>query len=315
MGETVSDAPLVLEDKAIGWRDGQDGVWEGLPAELYHKSKAVSRSWTDHMEPPALFKHYISTPHKETPWGFMGTFVHSSFLTPNKPLPLIEKQPEVIVGSDGKEYPWSGKDCSVIERKKWQKARDLAGIMVLKPADWDTVHGCVESLVSNRDTEMRELIRESFTKGRSELSCFALFNVNGFRVRLRCRPDFTADSVDWLQDVKTLQNNDQTRVSAFERVVDFYRRQPPFYLDVFNAATGENRKEWRYFGVSKEPPYLARVFRLRSDSNAIRLGREDYIRRVATYVDCCNSGEWTGWKAEIVDVDLPKYTTKALEAE
>lgn len=288
------------------WVDGTEGVFLSLESESYHKSMAVSRSWLDHIEPPSLLVWYRSQPQERKAWQYIGQMVHSAFLEPNKPLPLIEKQPETIVGSDGKEYPWSGKDCSVTERKKWQKARDLAGIMVLKPDEWDTIHGCVESLTKNRTAA------ELFAKGQPEISCFKKFRVNDFVVMLRCRPDFTPDNVNFIPDVKTVRDG-ETRTSAFEKVVDSYKLQPAFYLDVFNAATGENRNEWMFCVVEKSPPFLSRVFRLRADSNAIRLGRAEYIRRLAVYAECVQSGVWPDWPSGAVDIDLPAYTVRKME--
>lgn len=303
--------------------EGREGCFLDVPAERYHAAPGVSRSQLDDIEPPALLAYNRTAKREVTIDMILGTLVHHRLLEPTEPFPQLAIKPDTYPGMDGKvpkDKPWNMNSHYC---QQWVEAREAAGLIVLSKNEMAICDGCVNSFVNHRDPKWRDLIGDMFREGHSEVSCFKMLNVpfwlNGERrwkkLLVKCRIDWLRYGVPWIDDIKTARKG-STTVSELEFLADDYLLQPPSYTVIWNALNPDDqREEWVYWVVEKSPPFLLRPAHLRSDSNAMRLGREEYYRRLGIYAACVETGEWPAWPAQMVDVDLPKFRGRKLEED
>lgn len=71
--------------------------------------------------------------------------------------------------------------------------------------------------------------------------------------------------------------------------------QGALYLDIFNAATGDGRFEFRHIVQESLPPYAV-GHRLLSE-DFLSLGRMRYLNALRRYCQCLNSDTWPGYEA------------------
>lgn len=83
--------------------------------------------------------------------------------------------------------------------------------------------------------------------------------------------------------------------SAWTRAVfqHKYHVQAPFYLDLYNAATGENRKEFRHIVQESFPPY--EIGRRILADEFVKLGKEKYQEALALYCQCIKTNHWPNY--------------------
>lgn len=112
-----------------------------------------------------------------------------------------------------------------------------------------------------------------------------------------------------LADLKTFRGWDK---GAFARQVGAlgYHVQAAWYLDLWNAVTGENRDEWLFVVSENTAPYTCNVFRLNPD--AIEAGREWYRKALADWKEMLDTGMHFSPYAEIEDIDLKKWDYLAI---
>lgn len=72
-----------------------------------------------------------------------------------------------------------------------------------------------------------------------------------------------------------------------------YHIQAAFNLDMYCAATGEDRSEWHWVGQENYPPY--EPFRKLCSQDLLDRGRRSYLRALAKYARCLKSGKWGGY--------------------
>lgn len=77
-----------------------------------------------------------------------------------------------------------------------------------------------------------------------------------------------------------------------------YHVQAAFYLDVYAAATGEERTEFFHVIQESYPPW--EPARKILSAEFIELGRWRYQSALAKYAQCLKTGEWPGYDEEIV---------------
>ncbi len=63
-----------------------------------------------------------------------------------------------------------------------------------------------------------------------------------------------------------------------------------------------------FITVERVAPYKIGVYHL--DDRTIELGRSEYIKNCVTYMECMDSGKWTGLSQQIETISLPAYLFK-----
>jgi exodeoxyribonuclease VIII len=99
-----------------------------------------------------------------------------------------------------------------------------------------------------------------------------------------------------LGDLKTCQNAGK---SWARKVFELsYHVQAAFYLDVWEAATGEKRTEFFHVVQESFPPW--EPARKILSAEFIELGRWRYQEALNRYAKCLSAGEWPGYGQDIV---------------
>lgn len=128
--------------------------------------------------------------------------------------------------------------------------------------------------------------------------------VAGVIIPVRCLIDFkpSCDSRYWssLADLKTTKNAAARsfRRWAFDAGYDI---QAAFDLDLFNAATDEERDTWCLIIQENIPPF--QVTPRMMSQQFIGLGRTRYVRALELYAECLKSGVWPGYEANEQTID------------
>ncbi len=95
-----------------------------------------------------------------------------------------------------------------------------------------------------------------------------------------------------LIDFKTARNADPAKwgraVNAFG-----YDVQAALFLDVYNAASGEKRSEFRHICQENYPPFEISKPWLSDDF--VRLGRTKYTEALRLYARCIAAGKWSSY--------------------
>lgn len=73
-----------------------------------------------------------------------------------------------------------------------------------------------------------------------------------------------------------------------------YDAQAALYLDVWNAATGDERQSWYWVVQENQPPYQPAV--LMASQEMIELGRNRYRQALGNYARCVATGLWPGYE-------------------
>jgi len=259
------------------------GVFHGVPAETYFAAPGVSHSMLCNMSPPAKLPAYLAQKREPTVAMMIGTLTHHKLLTPNDPLPAIAIKPE-------------GMKFSNTEGKEWRAAN--TGKLIVKESDWLLHERLAESITENED---RKAI---FAEGSPEVAVFAASDVHDGILR-KCRIDWVPKHGNALVCIKTCRD---ASPDGFSKALwdESYFTQAPWYLDTWNAATGEDRKAFVFVCVEKEPPYLVACYEL--ERKDINRGRDINAARLDTYARCVKAGYWPGYWPGINPIGLPAWT-------
>lgn len=112
----------------------------------------------------------------------------------------------------------------------------------------------------------------------------------GIVVPVRCLIDLVPEHAnEMLADFKTC-NSAHPRAWAKSAFDYDYHTQAALYLDLFNAATGEQRDEFRHVLQESFKPY--QVAKRIMSAEFISLGREKYRRILKRYAECLKTGQW-----------------------
>ena len=97
------------------------------------------------------------------------------------------------------------------------------------------------------------------------------------------------------QMIGDLKTSKSANHRAYARsIFDFnYYVQGPFYLDIYEAATGENRTDFFHLVQENFNPYETGRRLLSTDF--IELGRERYVNALKRYCQCLKSNKWDGY--------------------
>jgi hypothetical protein len=124
----------------------------------------------------------------------------------------------------------------------------------------------------------------------------------------KCMPDKRLHKDNILVDVKSTED---AGPDGFSKSVVNYRYdvQGAYYLDGFDHGANPIRHDdFIFIAVEKEPPFAVGVYRLPEE--AIKVGREKYLRNLHTYMECLRTGNWPAYSDECIDLSMPKYYFK-----
>lgn len=200
--------------------------------------------------------------------------------------------PEDVLASDGAASTKAAKD--------WAREQREAGRIPLKAAEVDMI-GAVSGAVRARLAAMGMAPDPEWC----ELT--ALAEVDG--VWCRAMIDAAPPRRSYLLDLKSCED---ASPEACIRAVTAYGLdvQAAFYLDAWEAATGERRR-FRFAFVEKSPPHEVSVVELHDRPGDEADWIEDahakarHARRL--WADCLTSGAWPGYPAQVAIVGAPGF--------
>lgn len=119
-------------------------------------------------------------------------------------------------------------------------------------------------------------------------------------VHRKIRVDWLPDAIDQpTVDIKTTRKNLQSFKGAVYE--NGYHVQDAFYTDTLAMFEGQPRPGFMIIAVTKEPPFIARVFELNQalpDESFYVKGREIYMERLATLCMGYHNDQWDAYENE-----------------
>lgn len=270
------------------------GVYDGLPAEDYHRDPALSASGMKLLlDPgcPALYRYERDHPQP-----------------PRKTFDFGHAAHRLVLGDGAKLRVLDFDDYKTKAAQDAKKAARAEGAIPLLPDEMDRARAMAESV------RRHPVAGALFRGGRPEVSLFFKDPATGVGLRSR---------LDWLDidrpgraimtDLKTIGTG--VDLDHIERAIyDYgYYVTAVQYMEAAKALdlAGEDAVAALVF-VSKDAPYLVRVVQLPID--ALKLGRAKRRVAIEVFQECTASGRWPGYD-EVTYAGLPPWAQAREEQE
>lgn len=263
-----------------------------LPMDAYLKEYGVSQSQLKELaRSPAHLRQYLDHPPESTPDQIIGHITHTAILEPHLFETCCWMRPANYQNKKGEWKRWNG---NATEAKDWKAAHSDRPIV-----PFDT-YAEIEG--------MREAVRKhpaaalALREGAAEMCLFCEDPETG--VQQKCRTDWLSGTA--IVDVKTCQDASPTGFA--KTIANFgYAIQAAYNLDIA-AWLGLKKEVFIFIAVEKKPPYATAVYQL--DDAAIEIGRSQYRRLLARYMECLSSEKWPAYSSNIEFLSLPAWSKK-----
>jgi hypothetical protein len=200
-----------------------------------------------------------------------------------------------------KEWTWASETC-----KAWRSRQEAAGATVLSAEDY------AKRLEAVRVLQECEAVRLLLDNSSKQVALSGTYVVNGVEIPVRALLDIVPNASHevfggMLFDLKTSHTADPAKWS---RVVIEHSLhvQAAFYLDLYNAATGEKRTDFGHVVQEKFAPFeVMQPFGFLA-GDFIAAGRVAYRTALETYADCLplQKQQWPGYATTEDTVKLPE---------
>lgn len=208
--------------------------------------------------------------------------------------------PETYTNDKGEERPWN---FNATVCKQWRQ--DIGERFELKPAESARAHAATARL--RDDYDVSSVLEGAAT----QVMVCGDYMDDEFDLRVPCKGliDFVPDKAIgvWgrcLGDLKTTRNADPRHwartVWAFG-----WHVQAAFYLDLYCAATGEDRTDWIHIIQESFEPF--EIGRRIISGEFVELGRRAYRSAIRLYARCLARDEWPTYD-EMRSTILPGFT-------
>lgn len=260
------------------------GVYDDMPAELYHADPALSSSGAKKLlapSCPAIFEYEREHGQEHRNEFDIGTAAHT-----------------LLLGSGPEPYVIDAKNYLTKAAKEAKEAAYARGDVPLLPHEFDAVQLMVAK------ARQHERAADLLAVGQAELSLFWTDKETG--VPCRARPDWLRG--DCLVDYKTTNSVAPGHIA--KAVAEFgYHGQADWYLTA-TAELGLLPVDAPFYFIfqSKSPPHLIKIVEL--DERALEIGRERNAYAREIFRDCSESGMWPGFGDDIELISLPSYEVR-----
>lgn len=253
----------------------------GMPMSEYQAMKALSASgcW-------ALADINEGCPLKfwlDSPWNPAREPINTTQFDIGKAAHLAVLEPNLLME---RVVPHDFDDYRSKEAKRVRDESYEAGKIPLKPDEWAIVAGIRDAIESD------PLARGAFVgEGQSEVT--AVWRDQDYGVPCKARADRVLDGGRILVDLKTATS---AHPIGFGKALweHGYFTRAAWYLDGWEAATGQRPDEYWFVVVEKKPPYLTAVHKLPEQD--IEEGRIINRIAVATFDACMSRNDWPGYR-------------------
>lgn len=263
--------------------------------------------------PQRWFLGYKSPPSKSKDWGkLLDCFTltpeqmpHQYVTEPDTYMLAEMACPECGSVSDAKKC----RKCNVDRRmemqehawnpraeycRNWRMEVEARNYTVLSREEMENVKSAHKRLMSEpiirdflSECDFQVLVQGEWTDEATEM-------VIPVRCLIDCVPHVNSEFGKSLGDLKTTTHGATAR---FTRDIDAfgYDLQAAFDLDLYCAATGEDRVSWHLLVQESFEPYETNPILL--DQRFMELGRDKYRRALALYAKCVKSHVWPGYNS------------------
>lgn len=184
------------------------------------------------------------------------------------------------------EKPWNANSNWCDEWKAWQERN---GRIVIKSGEYLEAKSAVNCLLA--DKQIAALIADS----EKQVCVIANYHdpatsiVVPVKILIDCLPSRDGEFHNTIADLKTSESAEPSRWIKSVHNFD-YDAQGAMQLDVFNAATGEERADFRHIIQESYQPY--QTGRRLLSVEFLELGRMKYRNALAKYCQCLATGVW-----------------------
>lgn len=202
---------------------------------------------------------------------------------------VVEKGPD-----KGEEKPWT---FAATVCKEWRKEHNPLGKTEIKSQLWGIAQDAASQLLS--DPQLAEL----FSTSRKQVMLTGVYvdKETGIRVPVKSLLDLVPPDVGYLADLKTTNN---AHPRAWKRkVYDMdYHVQAVRHMDLWNAASGEQRNEFKH--VIQENIHPFEVAKRFLSSEFVAMGRLKYTQALQKYAQCIATNVWPGYDTAESSADM-----------
>lgn len=283
-------------------------VGANVDTEVYlRQDPKVSRGYHDWVMSSSALRQFYLCPRKwlhqdqspETEATEWGTLVDTLVTSKSRFSGRYAIQPDT--------YP-AGKDSTAVKRKEcavgdpipwnnnsgfcrdWVEEQKKGGKKIISRVEFERACAAVAR------TEEDSVWKDVCSLSDPQVMIVGKAEVDGIMIPLKCLLDFVPCRESAYQDIIVdLKTGRSAENGRFRRsLFDFgYHVQAALGLDLYNAATGENRTTWCFLVQESLPPY--EPSRKLLGQRFIEIGRATYINALKGYADCLKSNSWPGY--------------------
>lgn len=184
------------------------------------------------------------------------------------------------------------------EARAW---RDEQTRTVIRVEQLDAIKAMAETILKT------PLIQNAFLDGKPEQSLIWKDKETG--IWLKSRPDWLPNKLQYVPNYKSARSSrpDDFCRAAYELG---YHQGAALCIDGLREVLGWKNPSYYFVAQEKEPPYVATLIVMRDTD--IDWGRLQNRRALRTLARCLDAGEWPGYAAGAVEIEMPAWAEKKL---
>jgi hypothetical protein len=279
-------------------------VGVNISPTTYHQPQKHERGSPEFVMSQSALKSFGKCPSKwkdgaeedDTASMAWGNLVDTLVLTPQLFAERYAIRPETYKDEKGNVKDWHPNSNTC---KAWLEACHKYGREAISRGKESEASKAVLRL--KRDVRIAAFL--AVCKFQVELRGFWKDDVTGLEIPVRCLLDAVPEGdSEFGNDLGDLKTSKDVSLYTFRRqaVRLGYHIQSAFSLDFFNAASGQQRNQWRFLLQESDPPYqtgrrICTSYENPQDAppqNFIQFGRDEYKRMMRNYCICLKAGVW-----------------------
>lgn len=281
-------------------------VGVGVSPDTYHDHN-IKRGEPGHPVSPSMLKAFAHCPSRwihgyESPESSskdFGNLLDTLVLTPQLFSQRYAVEPLEYTNEKGDKKPWHN-GAGIC--KEWKKEQLAAGKTITDNA------AIAEATAATQRIQADEILASFIAASDRQVLIEGEWKDDGtgLIIPVRCLLDIVPrKDTEFSESLGDLKSTRSAEIRKFQRdVFQFgYHIQAAFDLDIFNAATGENRLAWGFVVQENFPPFETGRRMMRDgelgtqpeDSNMIALGRSQYRKMLANYAWCLANKKWPSY--------------------
>lgn len=223
----------------------------------------------------------------------MGSAIHTIILEPH----LFNDEYLVLDDTEKCKEIGGKKPQATTKYKEWvaEETAKAEGKIILSMDDWAMLSGIRASF--DKHPTAPGIIRRGWAEQTFH------FDESETGAPVKIRPDFITEGLYGID----LKSTEDASPKGFGKSVANYNylKQGAIITDGFKEATGHTLNGFIFIAVEKSPPYQIGLYHM--TDNQLLLGRQDYLRDCATYMECKKNNFWPGYSTDIEPLTLPAW--------